>query len=142
MSIYFGPGQPRVIKNADELRQGLDSYFDRVLNNEEKPTFTGLCLHLGYCSRQSFYDNEKIPEYSYLLKRARMIVERYYEGRLSEAACTGAIFALKNFGWKDESQVENTIRDERWKVEVDGVHFKTTLDAPEAGGYLGESPQV
>ena len=135
-------GRPPIIDNADQLETLLNEYFQRVIENKEKPTFTGLCLHLGYCSRQSFYDNENKIKFSYLLKRARLFVERYYEGRLSEAACTGAIFALKNFGWKDEQQVENTIRDERWKVEVDGVHFKTTLDAPETGGYLGEPPSV
>ena len=35
-----------------------------------------------------------------------LTIEAFYEGRLTSAACTGAIFALKNRGWEDTRKVE------------------------------------
>lgn len=35
-----------------------------------------------------------------------MRVENAYEQRLGEHSPTGAIFALKNFGWKDKTEAE------------------------------------
>jgi len=72
------------------------------------PTITGLAYHLGFESRQSFYDYEDKPEFSYTIKRARLFIEKEYEKLLSGGQCTGAIFALKNFGWKDKTEVENS----------------------------------
>jgi len=69
------------------------------------PTITGLSLYLGFCSRQSFYDYENYPEFSYTIKKARSLIEDTYEVQLHNPNCTGAIFALKNFGWIDHPNV-------------------------------------
>lgn len=91
-------GRPSVYTSAGEIEAGIQEYFAK----DGKKTITGLAYHLGFESRQSFYDYEKNGEFSYTLKRARLKIEMGYEEGLHEAACSGAIFALKNFGWRDK----------------------------------------
>ena len=85
-------------------------YFnDKIcLREPEPPTITGLALFLGFESRQSVYDYEKNGLFSYTIKEARLRVENGYEKALLSRNSTGAIFALKNFGWSDKQEVTNT----------------------------------
>lgn len=102
----MGAGQPRKYKTAEDMQNAIDRYFAQ----EKKPTISGLALELGFESRQSFYDYEKMQEYSYTIKRARLKIESYYEQHLlAPGTATGAIFALKNFGWKDRTEIEHDI---------------------------------
>ena len=98
-------GRPPINKEVKELEKKIEEFFA----SEEKPTITGLALALGYCDRQSIYDNEKKPEFSGILKKARLKVENSYEKALMDKDLkpTGAIFALKNMGWKDRQEVEH-----------------------------------
>lgn len=73
----------------------------------EKPTITGLALHLGFSSKTTLYQYAKKPEFAYSIKRALSFVEKHYETQLNERAATGAIFALKNMGWKDVFGLDN-----------------------------------
>jgi hypothetical protein len=95
-------GRPAHFTSVEELQQKIDEYFD--LFPKEQQTITGLALFLGFESRQSFYDYEKVDQYSYIIKRARLSIEHAYELKLSGGNCTGAIFALKNMGWMDKSE--------------------------------------
>ena len=97
-------GRPRIYESADELQGVIDQYFA----DAEIKTVTGLALYLGFESRQSFYDYEKNNEFSYIIKKARLEVESAYEERLSGNSPTGAIFALKNMGWKDKTETEHS----------------------------------
>ncbi len=99
-------GRPPVFETAEEMQKLIDEYFILIKGEEGILTITGLCLHLGFESRQSFYDYEKKPLFSYTVKRARMMIENAYEYRLAGNNVTGAIFALKNLGWEDRSQRE------------------------------------
>lgn len=124
-------GQPPFYSSPDEMGAEIDKYIEHVKGEwhmEDKPgknggifptkvwdrypepiTITGLCLFLGFESRQSFYDYEKREGFSYIIKKARMIVENGYEKRLSNdipGSATGAIFALKNMGWKDQQEID------------------------------------
>lgn len=72
------------------------------------PTVTGLALHLGFESRQSFYDYEVKPGFAYTVKKARTLIERHYEEIMQSGNNAGAIFALKNFGWKDRTETDFT----------------------------------
>jgi len=96
-------GRPRIFTNEAALSGAIDDYFNR---NKRKLTICGLALHLDFESRQSFYDYEKDGEFSYTIKKARLRIENYYEGKLTSRNATGAIFALKNFGWKDKTETE------------------------------------
>ena len=68
-------------------------------------SITGLALHLGFVSRQSMYDYELKDEFTYTIKKARTFIEREYEEALMYGNTTGAIFALKNMGWKDRTDI-------------------------------------
>src|SRR5690349_16329496 len=97
-------GRPRIYNDADELEKPVAVYFQDTPQTEI--TITGLALHLGFESRQSHYDYEKNEAFSYIIKRAKLRVELAYEWRLNSPSCAGAIFALKNMGWKDKSEQE------------------------------------
>jgi len=123
-------GRPPLFKTADELEQHGKAYFD--FDTDNKPTITGLALYLGFESRQSFYDYEKDGEFSYIVKRLRLKIESVYEKALHGTTPTGAIFALKNFGWKDKQEVEQsggvTIR-----YENPGDYIYPTQDQGDSG---------
>ena len=130
-------GRPPIYKTARELQDKIKEYFDtgvkkrqiEVGRGEAKavieipvPTITGLVLFCGFCDRQSFYDYEKVEKFSYTIKRARTFIECEYEEQLALGS-TSAIFALKNFGWTDKSEVEQYGKDggaieHKWTVEV------------------------
>jgi hypothetical protein len=96
-----------------ETPEQMQEAIDAILANPRFDfTITGLCLELGFCSRQSFYDYEEKPNFSYTIKKARLHIERAYEAKLSGKEVGGAIFALKNLGWKDKTQVDQTIHTE------------------------------
>lgn len=121
-------GRPRHYTDPEVLAQTIDDYFEwckgeyeestevdesgikkKIYSRESEPhTVTGLCLYLGFSNRGSLDDYEKLPEFSHIIKYARMRVERAYESRLHAQAPTGAIFALKNMGWTDKHEVENS----------------------------------
>ena len=106
-------GQPPVYKNVEEITVNINKYFDSLMDDEgeeykKRPTITGLALFLGFASRQSLYDYLDQEEYSYIIKRAQQVVAMSYEEALLSRASTGAIFALKNMGWKDESKIVQT----------------------------------
>lgn len=98
-------GRPPIFNSPEALQKGIDEYF--ALDNSQ-PTISGLCYHLGFESRQSFYDYEKNEIFSYTIKRARLRIENKYEERLFGAVNAGAIFALKNFGWTDKQEIEHS----------------------------------
>lgn len=117
-------GRPAKISDVQVMQNKIEAYFKNcpdyvVLSAFNKmtgefveykkytPTMTGLALYLGFVSRQSMLDYEKKPEFSGTIKNARLRIEHEYEKQLYMDKCTGAIFALKNFGWKDK--VENEI---------------------------------
>ena len=102
-------GRPPFFETKEELDKKIQEYFDDCDRYDQPFTITGLALHLGFCSRQSLYDYEKKEEFSYSIKRAKAMVENAYEKALSTSpSATGAIFALKNFGWKDKQEHDHT----------------------------------
>ena len=119
-------GRPPMYKTAKELEDKIHEYFTKDVkkrkvlvggrNNKKMieidvPTITGLAIYLGFESRQSFYDYEERPEFSYTIKRARLFIENEYEELLQHGNTIGAIFALKNLGWVDTK--ETTIKTEQ-----------------------------
>jgi hypothetical protein len=114
-------GRPPIFETADQLEQAIDNYFRTGVKKRkviigkspnaqiveiEVPTITGLCYHIGFESRQSFYDYEERDEFSYTIKRARLFIEVEYEEQLTTGNTVGAIFALKNMGWRDKTETE------------------------------------
>lgn len=117
-------GRPPHFKTAQDLKDAIDKYFkdcpdkkNVVLKDSDGSTYlekvpaytiTGLAYNLGFASRQSFYDYEGEEEFSYIIKRARLFIEKEYEMRLQDGQCTGSIFWLKNSGWSDRQELEHS----------------------------------
>lgn len=118
-------GQPPKYRKEADIAEKIAEYFvyitgeftvnelnKKVYTREpESATITGLALYLGFESRQSIYDYEKNGKFSYTVKRARLRIEHEYEKKLHGVNATGPIFALKNFGWRDQQNVEHTGKD-------------------------------
>lgn len=102
-----GKGRPPHFTSPEELQEEIDSYFFDQKESKSAATITGLAYHLGFASRQSFYDYEKDGDFSYTIKRARLKIESIYEAKLSGNNAAGPIFALKNFGWTDKQEVDH-----------------------------------
>jgi hypothetical protein len=130
------PWRPPMYKTPEEMKTKVESYFSSpprkvlIKNGEstEMPfvSITGLALHLGFASRQSMYDYEEKPDFAYIIKRARTLIESEYEFMLQNGNTTGAIFALKQFQWSD-------------KVETDSVQDIVINIDHEALGINNES---
>lgn len=108
---YFDSCVPEYLKDKDGeyiLNRG-----EVVIKSMNKPTITGLALHLGFESKQSMYDYQKKKAFSYSIKRARLKIENSYEQdiRNPDIKPTGAIFGLKNMGWSDKQQIEHSGAD-------------------------------
>jgi hypothetical protein len=103
-----------------EMQASIDDYFNNGVKIKQViigkgdnkqvieipvPTISGLCYHMGFDSRTSFYDYEKKPEFMHTVKRARLFIECEYESMLQGHNVTGAIFALKNMGWMDQQDI-------------------------------------
>lgn len=110
-------GRPRLFKTPDEFVELADAYFKS--KEGKRISWTGLCLAVGVSSRQGlqrYRNGEHGEEFVDPIKRALMIVENYYEEK-GEGAM--GIFALKNFGWKDNIGVDHgakDVKDFEWRV--------------------------
>lgn len=127
-------GRPIKYETPEEFNEKVEQYFEYVqgeyhwecqTNEEGKEedvkvwdrmpeaiTITGLCLFMGFESRQSFYDYEKREGFSYSIKRARLRVENHYESTAQYAKTpTFQIFALKNLGWSDKQEIDHSSTD-------------------------------
>lgn len=102
------PGRPPTFKSPEVLQGEIKNYFAAIADQKMKLTISGLCYALGFDSRQSFYDYEKKPDFTYTIKRARLFIESHYEQLIQGNNPTGAIFALKNFGWSDKQEIEQS----------------------------------
>jgi hypothetical protein len=144
--------RPPLYTNPEDLQKKIDEYFTvgRKTNRAdigskgshnyiEVPiiTITGLVRYCGFCNRASFYDYEKKPEFSHTIKSARNRIEEVYEELLQRGLGAGAIFALKNFGWKDTPLIDQSqhthltlVKDALVKSEdMDGTgHFRQRED--------------
>lgn len=129
-------GRPPLYKTPEEMENKISEYFKpenlptikkyTALGQEVLvpcPTVTGLTLFLGFCDRHSFYAyEENKPEFSNIIKKARTFIEKHYEELLQNGNTTGAIFALKNFGWKDKTELDQNI-----KATIDIKDFRNNL---------------
>lgn len=91
--------RPRKLRTPDELEARAGLYFEQCSNLEHPITLTGLIYALGLSSRQSLSHYEKREEFCDSVRRAKLRVEMAYEEKLHTRNPSGAIFALKNFGW-------------------------------------------
>lgn len=100
-------GRPPIYESVEQMQPAIDAW-EELIKNGEKPTVTGLCIALGFESKDTLYAYRDKEEFSYPLKRSLLIVENGYEKALRDTAPTGSIFALKNMGWKDKQETEHS----------------------------------
>ena len=104
--------RPRLIESSSEFDKRVDEYFARCKKDETRPLYTGLIRHLGFVSRQSLYDYSKDERYAKSVAYAKLCMEEVYEGQLGDGGNSGGvIFALKNLGWSDKTELEHTGKD-------------------------------
>lgn len=101
-------GRPLNFKTVEELQEKIDNYFNSCNEESEPITITGLALALG-TTRETLCEYEERDEFVDTVKTAKLRVQHAYEKRLVKRGNGGDIFALKNFGWKDKSEVDNTL---------------------------------
>lgn len=101
----------RTYNDPNDLWALAQEYFTACQQNKEPFLVTGLALYLGFCSRQEFYDYGNKPEFRSVIAACRAQIEAGYEKRLDEPKPTGAIFALKNMGWRDEKHIDHKSSD-------------------------------
>ena len=87
-----------------QVEKMIQSYFDNT--EEDRLTITGLALVIG--SKQLLNDYEGREDYQHIIRRAKLRIENKYELALSGKTPTGAIFALKNMGWRDSQNLDHT----------------------------------
>ena len=107
-------GRPLKFQSVEELQQAIDAYFAEMkesvyINADGIPvyeplTITGLALALD-TTRKTLMEYEEKDEFSNTIKKAKTRIENYAEKRIFGTSPTGAIFALKNYGWKDTQDV-------------------------------------
>jgi hypothetical protein len=98
-------GRPRLYSTPEEFDSKVEQYQDYCEVSGEPVTWTGLALFMGFAARACIDEYANYDGFSYSVKRAKTFVEWHYEMRLCGDKPTGAIFALKNFGWQDKSEV-------------------------------------
>jgi len=103
-------GRRKKWQSVEELEKRIEEYFAET--SEFDVTITGLALYLG-TTRQTLVDYGKDDEFAGLIKQAKLCVENAYERDLRRRGRSGDIFALKNFGWKDERKTDITSAGER-----------------------------
>ena len=108
-------GRPRKFESAAELYEKGLEYIKEIQEKGDHLTFTGLCIALD-TTRETLDDyfsgkyDDDYNKYSDSAKRLKQYCENYAEQRLFGNNPTGAIFALKNYGWKDKQEVEANIK--------------------------------
>lgn len=119
-------GRKPIYKTPEQMQEQIDLYFeskgDKVCCDDNgnaildkngnpciishPPTVAELSLFLGFADRTSLYNYKDKPEFSDTIKKAITRIESYAEEHLYIGKATGAIFWLKNHGWKDETKQE------------------------------------
>jgi len=98
----------------DEGKPMLDKWGRPIFIGQKPPTVTGLCLALGFLSRDALLGyqdrKERSPLIADAITRAKLRCQAYAESRLYDKdGANGAKFSLaNNFGWKEQDNANTT----------------------------------
>jgi hypothetical protein len=107
-------GRPMIWDSPDELEKLVDDYFEST----DRWTLSGLAVHIGIC-RKTLYNYENKDEFLHIIKKARDRVESIYEERaIYHPNPTGVIFALKNMGWADKTDIDHTSKGDKIGLDL------------------------
>ncbi len=116
-------GRPLKFKTVKELQKKIDEYFATCDEKGKPYIITGLAYHLD-TTRRTLLDYEDRDEFSHTIKRAKTKIEAYTEEQLyTPKIANGVAFNLKNnFGWRDKTEVEQNItQDKPFEVNINVV---------------------
>lgn len=105
---------PARAKDGKKLKDenGLDYLVEvthKVMTPQKAYTVTGLANYLD-TTRRTLLDHEESGEFSHTIKKAKSMIEQYWENNLESNNVAGTIFNLKNnFGWVDRTEVDNNV---------------------------------
>jgi hypothetical protein len=99
-------GRPLKWESPEEIQGLIDQYFNETPMS--RWTITGLALALD-TNRHTLINYSEREDFFHTINKAKLMVENAYEIDLREKGHAGNIFALKNFGWKDKTEVDATI---------------------------------
>lgn len=118
-----GAGRPLKFESPEALQEKIDEYFKNAKEGEY--TVTGLALALD-TTRHTINHYEAREEYGEAITKAKTRIENDYELSLRRKGGAGEIFGLKNFGWRDKTEVENTGELKVTKIERVIKHDNST----------------
>ena len=103
VSLINSVGRPLKFKSSEEVEQLGKTYFIKCIENKEPITITGLALSLN-STRQQLIEYENKEQFKDTIKMLKTVCENYAEKKLFKGSNqTGAIFALKQYGWQDDT---------------------------------------
>lgn len=102
-------GRPRKWENKEALQKDIDRYWKYCKDEERPPTIAGLAYYLDV-DRQTIYNYAKNDEYFDTIKKARNYIMMNLEEEAIINGRAGTIFVMKNYGYQDKQEVENTIK--------------------------------
>jgi len=101
-------GRPLKFSSPDEVMTKGLAYFDYCDSNSKPKTITGLALALD-TTRETLMDYQNKDEFSDTIKALKLRCENYAEEQVFVGKNqAGAIFALKNYGWRDKNETDIT----------------------------------
>lgn len=100
--------RPRLIESPEEMLERGHAYFDKCKAEESPILITGLALALGLSGREALSEYGRREEFSATVKELKSVCEQFAETRLFSGNPTGAIFALKNYGWTDKQDIAHS----------------------------------
>lgn len=92
-------------KTPEEIKPIIDEYFETTPT--ERITLTGLCLALD-TNKQTLANYQDKKDFKHIIQMAKLRIEHAYELSLRKSGRSGDIFALKNFGWDDKSELKHS----------------------------------
>ncbi len=95
-------GRPPKFKSPEEVYDKATKYFDST--PPEEWTITGLALALD-TSRETLMDYQNKDIFSDTIKKLKLRIHNQYELDLRRRGRSSDIFALKNFGWSDKTEI-------------------------------------
>ena len=121
MTVPIVGGRPLDFPEPQDLADAINEYLKNT--EMEEWTVTGLALSIG-SSRTVVDDYAKRDGYKDIVTKAKLCIENAYELSLRKTGRTGDIFALKNFGWVDKTEVDSKVTPGGvWEmVEVPSKH--------------------
>jgi len=101
-------GRPRILTDLDRVKKQVKEWMETDIN---LMTICGYARFLGFNCRKALLETiDRGDEISDVVKIGYNRVEEKYELKLCTQQYGGAIFALKNMGWRDIQETNNGVQ--------------------------------